>query len=100
MQQFSDRSHEHPFDFRRNVRGCVACFVAALFVCDGGADVSWRVISVSGHSNNLVRASGFGSQLILYEKFSRQMQNARPAQTEALHIDLEAGLRATQPREF
>ena len=61
-------------DFRRDVRGIGAGFVAALFVGDSRADVPRRIITVGCDGHKGIRSRGFGGQLIFHEAFPRQMQ--------------------------
>ena len=75
-QKFSDSSHQDAFHFRRNSRRSRTGFVAALAVGDFGPDVAGRVIAVSSHRDEEIRAEFLSGQLILNEQFAGHVQDS------------------------
>src|SRR6266516_4302651 len=86
-QQFPDRFGEYSFDFRRDVRGRRACFIASLFIGDACSNVPRRVIAIRGHRDEQVGSLGFGSELIFNKGLAGQMHN--PGPTECQTGDIE-----------
>src|SRR6185369_9217687 len=99
-QQLLYRAHENSFNRRRHVGSRRAGFVAALFVCDGGADVPRRVIAIRRHRHKQIRPLGLGGELIFYEQFSWRVQDAPTGKLEARDIVAVPRLTAPQPSQF
>ena len=66
-----------------------------MLVGNGGADVPRRIVPIRRHRNEQIGSRRFGDQLILDKEFAGQVQDSRPAQSQADDIQLVAGLTAT-----
>ena len=61
--------HQDAFDIRCDSRDSPG-FIASLTVSDLGADITWAVVAVGGHRDEVVRTHFLSGKLVFDEQFA------------------------------